>query len=109
MFSARSVPAKTKLLPLRELAACRMSVPLPFLEKSAVPAPFESTGWQTIWLDHFSFGATNYKASASFYTSLLGWQPTVGRTEGLKKMAACTSLHLTEIRRALVASSGGRV
>jgi catechol 2,3-dioxygenase-like lactoylglutathione lyase family enzyme len=44
--------------------------------KSAVAAPFESTGWQTVWLDHLSFGAANYKASVSFYTSLLGWGPT---------------------------------
>ena len=43
---------------------------------SRTPAPFEPTGWQTVWLDHFSFGATNYKASASFYTNLLGWTPT---------------------------------
>ena len=40
------------------------------------PSPFESTGWQTVWLDHFSFGAANYKASVSFYTNLLGWGPT---------------------------------
>ena len=40
------------------------------------PAPFESTAWKTIWLDHFSFGATNYKESASFYTNLLGWKET---------------------------------
>ena len=44
--------------------------------KYAAPAPFESTGWQTVWLDHFSFGATNYKTSVSFYTNLLGWGPT---------------------------------
>jgi catechol 2,3-dioxygenase-like lactoylglutathione lyase family enzyme len=44
-------------------------------QSSAAP-PFESTGWQTVWLDHLSFGATNYKASASFYTNLLGWAPT---------------------------------
>lgn len=44
--------------------------------KSSAPAPFESTGWQTVWLDHFSFGATNYKASVSFYVNLLGWGPT---------------------------------
>jgi catechol 2,3-dioxygenase-like lactoylglutathione lyase family enzyme len=44
--------------------------------KSAVAAPFESTGWQTVWLDHFSFNVTNYKASVSFYTNLLGWGPT---------------------------------
>jgi len=38
----------------------------------ATPAPFESTGWQTVWLDHLSYGATNYKASVSFYVNLLG-------------------------------------
>jgi len=40
------------------------------------PAPFEATGWKTVWLDHFSFGATDYKKSASFYANLLGWTPT---------------------------------
>ena len=44
--------------------------------KSSAAAPFESTGWQTVWLDHLSFGATNYKASVSFYANLLGWAPT---------------------------------
>jgi catechol 2,3-dioxygenase-like lactoylglutathione lyase family enzyme len=29
-----------------------------------------------VWLDHFSFNATNYKESASFYSNLLGWKPT---------------------------------
>jgi catechol 2,3-dioxygenase-like lactoylglutathione lyase family enzyme len=41
-----------------------------------IPAPFESTGWQTVWLDHLSYGAANYKASVSFYVNLLGWGPT---------------------------------
>jgi catechol 2,3-dioxygenase-like lactoylglutathione lyase family enzyme len=40
------------------------------------PAPFAPTGWKTVWLDHFSFNAVNYKASASFYQNLLGWKPT---------------------------------
>lgn len=44
--------------------------------KLAETAPFESTGWQTVWLDHLSFGAANYKASVSFYVNLLGWGPT---------------------------------
>lgn len=42
----------------------------------ATALPFESTGWTTTWLDHISFGTTNYKASASFYCNLLGWTPT---------------------------------
>ncbi len=40
------------------------------------PPPFASTGWKTVWLDHFSFSVTNYKATASFYMNLLGWKPT---------------------------------
>jgi catechol 2,3-dioxygenase-like lactoylglutathione lyase family enzyme len=36
--------------------------------------PFEATNWRSVWLDHFSFSATNYKASVSFYTNLLGWK-----------------------------------
>jgi catechol 2,3-dioxygenase-like lactoylglutathione lyase family enzyme len=38
--------------------------------------PFASTGWHTVWLDHLSYGVANYKASASFYSNLLGWGPT---------------------------------
>ncbi len=48
----------------------------PAAAKLATPAPFDPTGWKTIWLDHFSFSATNYKESTSFYTNLLGWKPT---------------------------------
>jgi catechol 2,3-dioxygenase-like lactoylglutathione lyase family enzyme len=46
------------------------SVPL------AAASPFDRTGWKTVWLDHLSFGVTNYKESTSFYTNLLGWRPT---------------------------------
>ncbi len=40
------------------------------------PSPFAATGWKTVWLDHFSFGASNYKKSVSFYENLLGWKTT---------------------------------
>jgi catechol 2,3-dioxygenase-like lactoylglutathione lyase family enzyme len=55
------------------LVRARKSAPTGALSE---PPPFESTGWKTVWLDHFSFGATNYKESASFYTNLLGWKET---------------------------------
>jgi catechol 2,3-dioxygenase-like lactoylglutathione lyase family enzyme len=45
----------------------------PATAKLAVELPFDATNWQTVWLDHFSFGATNYKASVSYYSNLLGW------------------------------------
>lgn len=44
--------------------------------KVDVKMPFESTGWKTVWLDHFSYNAANYKKTASFYENLLGWKAT---------------------------------
>jgi catechol 2,3-dioxygenase-like lactoylglutathione lyase family enzyme len=46
----------------------------PATAKLEVEPPFEATGWKTIWLDHLSFAASNYKASVSYYTNLLGWE-----------------------------------
>jgi catechol 2,3-dioxygenase-like lactoylglutathione lyase family enzyme len=43
-------------------------------------APFESTGWQTVFLDHISYEVTSYKESVAFYKALLGWIP--GGDEG---------------------------
>jgi catechol 2,3-dioxygenase-like lactoylglutathione lyase family enzyme len=48
----------------------------PATAKLEVELPFEATNWRTVWLDHFSFGATNYKASVSYYANLLGWKGT---------------------------------
>jgi catechol 2,3-dioxygenase-like lactoylglutathione lyase family enzyme len=48
----------------------------PAAAKLSATAPFPSTGWKTVWLDHLSFQVTNYKESASFYSNLLGWKPT---------------------------------
>lgn len=42
----------------------------------SAPAPFAPTDWKTVWLDHISFGVTNYKESTAFYAALLGWKPT---------------------------------
>lgn len=56
------------------LAKARRTTPAD--AKLDAPAPFASTGWRTVWLDHLSFGVANYKRSASFYCNLLGWKPT---------------------------------
>jgi hypothetical protein len=40
------------------------------------PAPFESTNWNTTWLDHISFQVSNYKEEYEFYKALIGWMPT---------------------------------
>ncbi len=40
-----------------------------------VDAPFAGTNWKTVWLDHISFGVTNYKESTAWYKALVGWMP----------------------------------
>src|SRR6478672_11008965 len=41
--------------------------------KLPAPAPFEPTGWDTLYLDHISFEVPDYRRSAAFYQALLGW------------------------------------
>jgi catechol 2,3-dioxygenase-like lactoylglutathione lyase family enzyme len=41
--------------------------------KLSAPAPFEPTGWNTLYLDHISFEVPDYRRSAAFYQALLGW------------------------------------
>ena len=52
----------------------------PASAKVAAPAPFASTYWKTVYLDHISFEASNYKETAAFYHALLGWK--LGQDEG---------------------------
>jgi catechol 2,3-dioxygenase-like lactoylglutathione lyase family enzyme len=42
------------------------------------PAPFEPTGWHTLYLDHISFEVPDYRRSAAFYQALLGWDVRPG-------------------------------
>ncbi len=65
--------------------------------KTSAPAPFESTAWKTVWLDHISFEATNYKESAAFYHALLGWK--LGEDEGSQNSVDIDGIGGTIIRR----------
>ena len=45
--------------------------------KLSAPAPFAPTGWSTVWLDHLSYNAANYKEAVRFIpTSSAGKRPT---------------------------------
>jgi catechol 2,3-dioxygenase-like lactoylglutathione lyase family enzyme len=37
------------------------------------PAPSAAAPWKTVWLDHISYAVADYKKSAAFYSSLMGW------------------------------------
>jgi catechol 2,3-dioxygenase-like lactoylglutathione lyase family enzyme len=70
--------------------------------RTSAPAPFESTAWKTLWLDHISFETTNYKEQAAFYHALLGW--TLGQDEGSQNTMDIGDLGGIIIRR----GGGGR-
>ena len=46
--------------------------------KLSEPAPFEPTGWNTLYLDHISLEVPDYRRSAAFYQALLGWEVRPG-------------------------------
>src|SRR4029079_11652807 len=46
--------------------------------KMPAPAPFEPTGWNTLYLDHISFEVPDDRRSAAFYQALLGWDVRPG-------------------------------
>lgn len=45
-------------------------------QRDTVPLvmPFEPTGWETVWLDHLNYQCADYKKSAAFYATLMGWK-----------------------------------
>jgi len=69
--------------------------------KTSAPAPFESTNWKTVWLDHISFEVPNYKESVAFYHALLGWTP--GTDEGSQNQ-----VQIGDIGDAIIRRGGGR-
>ena len=46
--------------------------------KLPASAPFEPTGWRTLYLDHISFEVPDFRQSAAFYEALLGWTMRTG-------------------------------
>ena len=65
--------------------------------KTSASAPFESTNWKTVWLDHISFEVSNYKQTVAFYTALLGWKP--GADEGSQNQCEIGDIGDITIRR----------
>lgn len=43
-------------------------------EPAPLVAPFEPTGWKTVWLDHLNYQCADYKKAAAFYVALMGWK-----------------------------------
>ena len=75
--------------------------------RSPSPAPFEPTGWKTVWLDHISFEVSNYKEPVAFYDALLGWKP--GTDEGSQNQSrSATSATPSSVAAAVAAAAPTR-
>jgi catechol 2,3-dioxygenase-like lactoylglutathione lyase family enzyme len=72
--------------------------------KTSAPAPFASTNWKTIWLDHISFEVSNYKETVAFYEALLGWKP--GKDEGSQNQCEIGDVGDIIIRRGFAGNRG---
>jgi len=73
--------------------------------KTSAPAPFASTSWKTVWLDHISYEVSNYKETVAFYTALLGWKP--GTDEGSQNQCEIGDVGGIIIRRSFRGNRGG--
>jgi catechol 2,3-dioxygenase-like lactoylglutathione lyase family enzyme len=45
-------------------------------------APFDPTGWKTVYMDHFTMHAADYKREVAYYAALMNW--TVRSDDGTK-------------------------
>jgi hypothetical protein len=43
-------------------------------EQSSIPPPRSPAPWKTVWLDHISYGVSDYRRSTAFYRDLMGWE-----------------------------------
>jgi catechol 2,3-dioxygenase-like lactoylglutathione lyase family enzyme len=65
-FEAGKLSRRQLIKSLAMVAA--VAAPATSLAQSAAKAP-----WKTVHLDHISYSVTDYKRSAAFYSSLMGW------------------------------------
>jgi catechol 2,3-dioxygenase-like lactoylglutathione lyase family enzyme len=61
-----------RLLRAAAIAAAAPSVSA--LTLQTIPPPAGPPPWKTVWLDHISYGVSDYRKSAAFYRDLMGWE-----------------------------------
>ena len=57
---------------IQSLALVAMAGPAAAAQQAPAPAP--KAPWKTVHLDHISYAVSDYKRSAEFYSSLMGWE-----------------------------------
>jgi catechol 2,3-dioxygenase-like lactoylglutathione lyase family enzyme len=99
---------------IQTLAMVAIGAPLAGAVAAAQPAPLapimRAAPRKTVWLDHISFSCTDYKKTADFYTSLMGWTVKEGSDNGRQVMCEIGDIGTIIIRNkraGAVAPAGG--
>jgi catechol 2,3-dioxygenase-like lactoylglutathione lyase family enzyme len=74
--------------------------------KTPFKAPFDSTGWKTVLLDHFNMQVTDAEREAAFYAALMGWK--VRSNDGNEIYMDIGDWGGVKIRGGYVPTGGGR-
>ena len=74
--------------------------------KTPFKAPFDSTGWKTVLLDHFNMHVTDAEREAAFYAALMGWK--VRSNDGNEIYMDIGDWGGVKIRGGYVPTGGGR-
>lgn len=59
---------------IRSLALAAMAAPAAAALQPAAASAAPSAPWKTVYLDHISYSVSDYKRSADFYASVMGWE-----------------------------------
>jgi catechol 2,3-dioxygenase-like lactoylglutathione lyase family enzyme len=59
---------------IQSLAMMAMAGPAAAAAAPQAAAPAAKAAWKTVKLDHISYAVSDYKRSAAFYQSLMGWE-----------------------------------
>jgi catechol 2,3-dioxygenase-like lactoylglutathione lyase family enzyme len=84
---------------IHSLAILAMAGPAAAAEQA--PAPAATAPWKTVRLDHISYAVSDYKRSAEFYASLMGWDVASdnGKTQATLKIGDIGEIIIRNARR----------
>jgi catechol 2,3-dioxygenase-like lactoylglutathione lyase family enzyme len=92
---------------IRTLAAVAVAGPAAAASTATLTAAAEKAPWRTTKLDHISYAVTDYKKSAEFYASLMGWQVTNDTgTQATMKIGDVGEIIIRNARRPSGAAAG---
>jgi catechol 2,3-dioxygenase-like lactoylglutathione lyase family enzyme len=73
-FEAGKMTRRQLIKSLTVAAMAAAPAPSASAQASTIPPPRGPAPWKTMWLDHISYGVSDYRRSTAFYRDLMGWE-----------------------------------